>query len=251
MKRKSLVLILCVVFLIASVQPAFAEDLMENNYPKLVSPNKTIKGSLKNSSDEDTYSFFGNGGTYKVKLFVKDPQPMYIEYCVYNFSSPNPGWQKPEYHYEGATYDVFDPYEWTPVSDGWYTNTITIGKVKKGKKVGLGISGDSKCTYKFKIIGKKFADPKKPVIKSVKGKKHAMKVKWKKSKNAKGYLIQISRNNGWGEHYKEIRVKGSKTSKTIKKLKKGKYYVSICSYKKVRGVTAYSKWSKAKKVTVK
>lgn len=260
--KRYLVIIVSIVFVLASVQPALAkvdDDLLLNHYPKVVTPGKVVKGSISSDRDVDCYSFFSNGGTYKIKLYVDDLSideygfvwPLIsLDYGSYSFYSVNEGWQMPEYHMDEID-GVYCDEGWKKDSNGWYVCTVKIGKIKKARKMGFSISADDKIKYKFEILGKKFADPKKPVIKSVKGKKHAMKVKWKKGKNAKGYLIQISKNKGWGDNYQEIKVKGKKSSKTIKNLKKGRYYVKICSYKKVKGVTAYSEWTKAKKVIVK
>ena len=260
MKKRSrfLIVLLSLVFTAASVQVAFAADLFENHYPKVISAGKMVSGKLSGFSDQKCYSFFSGGGTYKVEIYVKDPYIdeygdidtyMMVEYGKYKFNSVNKGWQMPEYHIEGTTSQFVDT--WTEDTDGWYKQTATIGKVKAGRKIGLAGSGEHEGYFKFKIIGKRFADPKKPVVRSAKGKKRAMTVKWKKAANAKGYLIQISKNKGYGKNYKEIKVKGTKKSKTIKNLKKGRYYVKMCSYRSVRGVKAYSSWSKAKKVVVK
>ncbi|MBQ3924100.1 MAG: hypothetical protein II696_01120 [Firmicutes bacterium] len=260
MKKRSrfLIVLLSLVFTLASVQVAFAADLFVNHYPKVISAGKMVSGKLKGFSDQKCYSFFSGGGTYKVEIYVKDPYIdesgvidtyMTVEYGKYRFNSVNKGWQMPEYHIQGTSSKFVD--EWTEDTDGWYKQTVTIGKIKAGRKIGLAVSGDHEGYFKFKLIGKKFAVPKKPVIRSAKGKKRAMIVKWKKAANAKGYLIQISSSKGYGKNYKEIRVKGTKRAKTIRNLKKGRYYVKMCSYKKVRGVTAYSSWSKAKKVVVR
>ena len=55
------------------------------------------------------------------------------------------------------------------------------------------------------------------------------------------------------QHGKKISVKGyKKTSRTIRKLKRGKkYYVRVRTYKKVNGKNYYSAWSKARYVEIK
>ena len=257
-KRHSLlILLLSITIAIASVQLAAAEDLMYCRAPKIVSVNTVMTGTLANEDDCDCYAFYSGGGAYEIRLYTKTPfideygidMQMSLDYGKYDYYSVNKGYQMPEYHLDGG-YSGFG-YEGEPAADGWYVSTASIGKFKAGKKVGLGISGRGPGEYKFEIVGKSFAAPAKPVIKSVKGKNHAMTVKWKKAANAKGYVIQISEHKGYGNKYKEIKVSGSSVSKTLKNLKSGTYYVKLCSYKKVNGVTAYSDWTKAKKVKVK
>ena len=53
-------------------------------------------------------------------------------------------------------------------------------------------------------------------------------------------------------HSQPFAKKNSTVKKTIKKLKKGKtYYVRVRTFKKVNGVTVYSKWSKKMSVKLK
>lgn len=255
MKRMNryIVLLLTVVFALGSAQFAFAYDDPGFYHATTIEANKIVKGTLKKNDlgeYEKWFAFYSGGGSYKLRIYQKEVTLEGFEYGAYKFNSVNKGWQAPEYHMEDE--EMVFMLDWVENGDGWYVCEVNLGKFKPGKRVGIGFTGDSKVEFKIEVVGKGFKAPAKPEIKSVKGKKRAMNVKWKKAANAKGYLIQISKYNGYGDNYKEIRVKGGKTvSKTIKKLKKGTYYVKICSYKKVSGVTAYSTWSKAKKVKVK
>lgn len=78
-------------------------------------------------------------------------------------------------------------------------------------------------------------------------KKKALKVSWKKVKNAKGYQLQISPNKNF-KKAKTVNVKKSKTSYTFKKLKKKtKYYIRIRAYMGTAGKgknikKVYGKW---------
>ncbi len=78
-------------------------------------------------------------------------------------------------------------------------------------------------------------------------------VKWKKDAKVTGYKIQYATNRKFTGAKNIIVKKNRTTSITLKKLKGGKkYYVRICSYKKVdKKTTVYSSWSKAKSVKVK
>ena len=100
-------------------------------------------------------------------------------------------------------------------------------------------------------------NPAAKSISKVSAGKKALTVKWKKasSKNRKqmtGYQIRYSTSSKMTKA-KTVTVKStSATSKTIKKLEAKKYYyVQIRTYKTVKGVKYYSRWSKAKKVKTK
>lgn len=89
-------------------------------------------------------------------------------------------------------------------------------------------------------------------VKNVKGKK--LSVKWKKVSDVTGYSIQYSTSKKFVKSKtKTVEIKKAKTtSKTIKKLKKGKkYYVRICAYKTVNGTKHYGTYSKAKNVKIR
>ena len=75
-----------------------------------------------------------------------------------------------------------------------------------------------------------------------------MTITFKKNKNATGYQVQYAKNNKFAKA-KSKKVKTNKV--TIKKLKKGKYFIRIRAFKKKKGKTTYSKWSTKKSVTVK
>ena len=121
---------------------------------------------------------------------------------------------------------------------GTYKVTVTMKNNYTGK-----------VTKTFKIL------PKGTSLKSVKnsGKKQ-IKVTWKKqNKQTTGYKIQYTTDKKFKKSVKASTITKNKyTIKTIKKLKKNKkYYVRICTYKKVGKTTYYSTWSKVKSVKVK
>lgn len=103
-------------------------------------------------------------------------------------------------------------------------------------------------TKTFKI------NPTKVTVRNVKragsGK---MKVTWQKhSTQTTGFQIQYGTSSTF-KNVKTTTVSGSKaTTKTIKKLKKGKkYYVRVRAYKTVNKVKYYSSWSSKKYVKIK
>lgn len=126
---------------------------------------------------------------------------------------------------------------------------------KNNKKVGVAtvvISGKGaytgSVTKKFKI------NPKSVALSSVKAKKKAVKITWKKSSmKVSGYQVNYSTS----KHFKKAKITSVKytksvKSKTVKKLKsKKKYYVRVRTYTKTSGGTCYSSWSKAKSAKVK
>lgn len=100
---------------------------------------------------------------------------------------------------------------------------------------------------------KKTATTKKEVIKgkapkvSIKGKVKKLTIKYTASSKAIGFQVRYKKGSGkW--LIKNYNTKKSVT-KTISKLKKGKYSVQVRTY--TSGKKSYSKWSKVKKVTVK
>lgn len=106
-------------------------------------------------------------------------------------------------------------------------------------------------TKTFKII------PKATSVSKVSAKRKAFSVKWKKqSSQTTGYMIQYSTSSKF-KGAKTVTIdKNKTTSKTISKLKAGKkYYVRICTYKKVKVKGKYTKicsdWSKVKSIKTK
>ncbi len=94
---------------------------------------------------------------------------------------------------------------------------------------------------------------KVPAIKKVSAGKKQMKITWKKvAKGLNGYEVQYSTDKSFGKKVKTITIKKtSTTSKVVKKLKKGKYYVRIRGYKNSGSGKLYTDWSKPKSVRVK
>lgn len=78
-----------------------------------------------------------------------------------------------------------------------------------------------------------------------------LSVKWKKNSKVSGYQIQYATNSKFtGAKIKKVSG-ASKTTLTIKGLKKKKtYYVRIRTYKTVSGTPYYSAWSSTKKVKI-
>ncbi len=90
----------------------------------------------------------------------------------------------------------------------------------------------------------KAAKPK--LKKAKKAKKSAVKVTWKKVADATEYEIQYGKKKSF-KKAKTVKVGAANASATLKKLKKGKYYVRV---RAVNG-TVKSAWSKSKTIKVK
>lgn len=87
-------------------------------------------------------------------------------------------------------------------------------------------------------------------VKNVKGKK--VKLTWKKAKNISGYEIIYATNKKFTKSKKTVKVKSSKNSKVITKLKKKKkYYFKIRAYRITSGKKVNGAWSKIKSVKIK
>lgn len=103
-------------------------------------------------------------------------------------------------------------------------------------------AGTKKVTFKIK--------PKKATVRKTKTyKKRKLKVTWKRDSLATGYQVVVGTNAKVTKNKKVINVTRNKTtSKTFKKLKRGKrYYVKVRSYKKVDGKKLYGAYSKVKR----
>ena len=115
-----------------------------------------------------------------------------------------------------------------------------------------GLTKGSHCSVCGKVITTQKVIPKlgKPsIVKLTKG-KNGLTVKWTKVSRIHGYKIQVSKSKTFAKSKtKTFTVKDQKKIKrTIKRYKKGKYYVRIRAYKVIGGKKQYSKWSKAKSI---
>ena len=148
-----------------------------------------------------------------------------------------------------AVKDVYNA-EGNVISKDNYTVTYpskckAVGIYKATVKFKGDYAGTHKITYK--IV------PKAVKLSKVARADNAFKATWKKaSSQTTGYQIKYSTNKDF-KKAKTKKVKGiKKTSTTVKKLKNKKtYYVSVRTYKVVKGKTYYSNWSASKKVKTK
>ena len=84
--------------------------------------------------------------------------------------------------------------------------------------------------------------------------KKGLKLNWKKqTEQTDGYQIQYSTESKFTKGFTKIKLinKNKSASYSITKLKNGKYYIRIRTYKVVDGKKYYSSWSKVKVVKVK
>ncbi len=138
-------------------------------------------------------------------------------------------------------------------------SNYTVTYAKGRKNVGVySVKATFKGEYKGTLSGSFKIIPKTTSVKSAKGGKKNMTVKWKKqTKQTTGYQIQYSTKKKFTSGTKTVTIKKNKTtSKKITKLKKNKkYYVRIRTYKtvKVNGKSTkiYSSWSKVKSAKTK
>lgn len=139
-----------------------------------------------------------------------------------------------------------------PDGTGWYVGTVELDTFKKNAKVGIRFDAEQAGAYRFKVVGANSPTTGTAKLKSVKGKKKAALVKWKKTSGASGYQIQYSKKKDFKSGVKSVTVKkGSTLSKTLKIKKKGKYYFRVRAYKKVTDVKIYGNWSTVKSGKVK
>lgn len=134
------------------------------------------------------------------------------------------------------------------------TKPITTAKPKRTTKQReeLTIESESETDDEWEI--EEVKKPKK--ISGLKVKSHSKKiyVSWKFSSSADrtGYQLQYATNKSFSKSKKTMKLGYFVTSKTIKKLKKGKcYYVRVRGINRIGTKTKYGKWSAIKKIKVK
>lgn len=124
-------------------------------------------------------------------------------------------------------------------SIGYYTLTV---------KFRNGYDGTKKLTYTI--------NPKKASLKPVKAGKKTLKAYWKKDSKVSGYQVRYSAKKSM----KSAKVKTVKNYKTtsykFSKVKKGKKYVQVRSYKTVKNISGkkvklYGSWSSVKSAKVR
>lgn len=94
--------------------------------------------------------------------------------------------------------------------------------------------------------------PKKQSVTVSKKKKRQLTIKWKKDSKASGYKVVYASNKNFTKNVTIVGKSVSKTSLTLKKLKKGRtYYVKVRSYKTVNGKRIYGAYSTVRKATVR
>lgn len=126
-----------------------------------------------------------------------------------------------------------------------YSNNKKVGRASV-KVTGIGSYYGSTTRY-FSI------KPKATSITSLKRVKKGFVVKWKKrSKQTGGYQVQIALDDRFTVGKRTFRAAGSRASrvKVGGLAAKQRYHVRVRTYKRVAGVTYYSSWSKAKRITM-
>lgn len=126
-----------------------------------------------------------------------------------------------------------------------YSNNKNAGKAVVTVTMKAPYSGIATTTFTIK--------PPKTTLNKLTAQKKKIKVTWKKQKTqTSGYKIMYSLKKDFSEN-KIVTVAGAKkTSYTLKGLKsKKKYYIRICTYKKIGNVVVNSSWSAKKSVKTK
>ena len=87
-------------------------------------------------------------------------------------------------------------------------------------------------------------------IRSIKKNKNSAKITFTKVKNARGYVIYMAKGKQ-KSYTKKLTLKGSKTTATVSKLKKGTYYFKIKAFtKNAKNKNVYGPFSNIKKVCI-
>lgn len=130
--------------------------------------------------------------------------------------------------------------------------SCTIDGLTKGKLYQVKIAGINKAgkVGKYSAVKYRYLAKTSQKVKSPKAKQ--IKVTWNKVSSATGYVIYYSTKSDMSNYKTKTITGGSKTSATIKNLKKGKtYYVRIRPVKKYSGTTYKGVLTAKKSVKVK
>lgn len=146
--------------------------------------------------------------------------------------------------------NYLDSITWTS-SDPSVAQVDSLGVVtvkKSGNAVITASAGDG-LSASCKLINA----PKGTSLTSVKVGNGNITLRWKKQKQADGYIIRISEGKSLDSYGVEGYVEGYKNTKqVISNLEQNQtYYIRIRTYKEVGEKIIYSDWSKAKKVRTK
>lgn len=178
-------------------------------------------------SDEDGYQeqFVSEFGTWRCRVKVVTDDD--ISFCNY-----------------------LDSVTWTS-SDPSVAQVDSLGvvTVKKSGDAVITASAENGMSASCKLINA----PKSTSLTSVKGGNGSITIRWKKQKQADGYIIRISEGKSLDSYGIEGYVEGYKNTKqAVSNLgQKQTYYIRIRTYKEAGGKIIYSDWSKAKKVRTK
>ena len=157
-----------------------------------------------------------------------------------------------------APYDI---YRRIP-NNAWAKIATVNGNVTKYEDTTVKNQTGTVYGYRIQAVNKEvkgeYSDEKTicclstPKLTSAKNnKKGQVTLKWKKVSNINGYEVQYSTDKNFKKATIK-KVKSSKKSYVINKLKKKKtYYIRIRTYKKEGSTTYYSAWSSQKKVKIK
>lgn len=146
--------------------------------------------------------------------------------------------------------NYLDSVTWTS-SDPSVAQVDAMGvvTVKKSGDAVITASAGNGMSASCKLINA----PKSTSLTSVKGGNGSITIRWKKQKQADGYIIRISEGKSLDGYGIEGYVEGYKNTKQVVSNlgQKQTYYIRIRTYKEAGGKIIYSDWSKAKKARTK
>ena len=234
--------------------------IMDTNGTKLVNRSYSVEylNNRNVGKAKVKITFKGNYSGSVVRSFTINPAKTSVTKLENTAAGVKITWKKSASASGYLVYRKTSKSKYTLV--GIITKNSTLSFVDKKATNGTGY------TYKVvarKLIGKasyKSVDSNVKTIvrlsasgvnKLTNEKGNKMKVTWGKNTKAAGYQIQYSVKSNFAKA-KVVKVTGArKTSATIAKLAKKKYYVRVRSFKKVGKTTYYSAWSKSANITIK
>lgn len=139
----------------------------------------------------------------------------------------------------------------------WTSSDPSVAQVDSQGVVTVKKAGDAEITASagngLSVSCRLLNAPKGTSFSSVKGGNGSITLRWKRQKQADGYMIRFAKDKSLDDNGMEWYVEGNKnTVEVISNLeRKQTYYISIRTYREVGGKILYSDWSKVKKVRTK
>ena len=216
----------------------FGTMIIKNDYEKeshyykfKTSSVSGIKYTVRVTCTDKMKSWDGGGRTFWVGLMDDDYDAIHQDGTKRDATTPYFGYLDNVGDVTSETYQTLKP------NSTYYVRILNSGLETEGDRLSYAV-----------CVKKSVVKPGKPVVKSCKAGKKKLTFSYYKTKYAKRYQVQMKVRGGSWKTYNN----GTKLSKTIYKLKKGKKYtVRVRAQRYVSGKWYSGPWSKSRTVKVR